>query len=102
MGSVKAAYTRTEKSLSKQLAALEALFSRKDTNPDDWPEATAKMTAELVQKLRGQAELALNDIEVAGKALTNVILELNQEDCTEDLEDMSNKVEEDIADYHMK
>ena len=67
MGSVKAAYTRTEKSLSKQLAALEALFSRKDENPEDWPEATAKMTAELVQKLRGQAEQALNDIEVAGR-----------------------------------
>ncbi len=64
--------------MSKQLAALEALFSRKDVNPEDWPEATAKMTAELVQKLRGQVEVALNDIEVAGKALTNVILDLNQ------------------------
>ena len=66
MGQVKAAYTRTAKSLSKQLAALEALFKRKDGNPEDWPEATAKMTAESNQKFRGQAELALNDIGVAG------------------------------------
>ena len=60
------------------------------------------MTAESIQKYRGQAELALNDIEVAGKALNDVIFELRQEECQDDLEVMTAKVEEDIVEYQEK
>ena len=86
MGQVKAAYTRTAKSLSNQLAAMEALFRRKDEDSDNWPEATAKSTAESVQKLKGQAEQAIEEIELAGNALTNVILQMDPNDGTDDLQ----------------
>ena len=33
MGTVKVAYTRTQNSLLKQIAALEALFRRKEEDP---------------------------------------------------------------------
>ena len=102
MGSVKAASSRANKALAKMCTELKALIKRRDENPTDWSEATAKKTAEAIQKCRGNLETALDNLEVAGIAMDEVILAMKPEDTTERLEAMTTKVSEDIKEYKDK
>ena len=102
MGTVKAASSRANKALGKQLVALEALIKKREEDSTDWSEATAKMTAEAIQKCRGISEQALENLENAGLALNEVILEMRPEDTQEGLEAMTKKVSEDIEEYNNK
>ena len=102
MGTVKAASSRANKALGKKLIELEALIKRKEENPEDWSEATAKRTAETIQKCRGISEQALENLESAGLAINDVILAMKPEDIQESLEIMTKKVSEDIEEYNEK
>ena len=102
MGTVKAASTRANNALRKMCTELEVLIKRRDEDPTDWSEATAKKTAEAIQKCRGTSETALDNLEIAGHAMNEVILAMKPEDTQEGLEAMTTKVSEDIEEYNDK
>ena len=102
MGTAKAASTRANYSLRRMCKELEALIERRENDPTDWKEATAKKTAEAIQKCRGTSEAALDNIEIVGHTLKEVILGMKPDENPEGLEVLTNKVSEDIDEYNNK
>ena len=102
MGTAKAASTRANNSLRRMCKELEALIEWRNNDPSDWKKATAKKTAEAIQKCRGTSEAALDNIEIAGQTLNEVILGMKPDENPEGLEVLTNKVSEDIEEYNNK
>ena len=100
MTSVKASITRSCKTLEKLCSKLEEMLNRP---PDQFPEITARKTAQDITKKRGLIESHLEDLDRKGVSLMEVIFGMKAEDTIEkDLDKMVEKVSEDIAEYIQK
>ena len=85
MSGIKAAISRSCNSLEKLCKKLEEMLNR----TAEVPKATARKTAENINKIRGVIDTLLEDISAQGNVLMQVAAGLKVEETTEkDLETM--------------
>ena len=100
MTGVKGSISRSCKAMEKRCTQLEELLNRDEKDLSD---KTTKKLAEDIDKTRDTIEEHLENLEITGKNLTQVIAGMKAEDTIEkDLEKMAAMVNDDIEDYISK
>ena len=98
MAGVKSSITRCCKTVERQCKRLEEMLGKAE-----FPEITARKTAQDIIKNKGLIESHLEDLEIKGEALMEVIFGMKAEETAEkDLDKMVKKVSEDIEEYNLK
>ena len=98
MARVKSSISKCCKTVERQCKRLEEMLEKAD-----FPEITARKTAQDINKYKGLIEQHLEDLEVKGAALMEVIYGMNAEETEEkDLDKIVEKVSEDINEYNLK
>ena len=98
MAGVKSSITGCCKTVERQCKRLEEMLGKAEI-----PEITARKTAQDIIKNKGLIESHLEDLEIKGEALMEVIFGMKAEETAEkDLDKMIKKVSEDIEEYNFK
>ena len=98
MAGVKSSITRCCKTVERQCKRLEEMLGKAE-----FPEITARKTAQDIIKNKGLIESHLEDLEMNGETLMEVIFGMKAEETAEkDLDKMVKKVSEDIEEYNLK